>query len=337
MRSLGLDPAATLPGPAREITVEPIELPRREPVRAPRARARARARSRAREGAGEGAGVTASAPDLIEAVVGFRKWTLKRNRLSSPFIPMRWEHAEVQAECFPANRTLLFGKGWIDGPHQAPHPTASAGSTPTTARRSAARCRTWTASPGSSPSGARSRCTATVCALSGPGSARWPTSRISGRDHELRVREIADELGSGRGRAVRARAGGGRLWQATAGRDDPLTREPPPGRADLSDFAVAGYVQVEQRGTWRSCASTGRRRTRSMPELMEEVRDRRRGAGGRAARRGGAHRAGEVLLGRGRPQDRAHARRRRRERDGRRRRTAWPQLVRRSRGPWSAR
>jgi hypothetical protein len=35
MRSLGLDPAATLPGPAREITVEPIELPRREPAPLP--------------------------------------------------------------------------------------------------------------------------------------------------------------------------------------------------------------------------------------------------------------------------------------------------------------
>ena len=51
---------------------------------APRARAPAGTHSRTREGAGEGAGVTASAPDLIEAVVGFRKWTLKRNRLSSP-------------------------------------------------------------------------------------------------------------------------------------------------------------------------------------------------------------------------------------------------------------
>jgi hypothetical protein len=35
MRKLGLDPAATLPGPAREITVEPIEVPRREPQRQP--------------------------------------------------------------------------------------------------------------------------------------------------------------------------------------------------------------------------------------------------------------------------------------------------------------
>ena len=31
MRLLGKDPAATLPGPAREITVEPIQVPREEP------------------------------------------------------------------------------------------------------------------------------------------------------------------------------------------------------------------------------------------------------------------------------------------------------------------
>jgi hypothetical protein len=31
MRLLGEDPAATLPGPAREITVEPIRVPQEEP------------------------------------------------------------------------------------------------------------------------------------------------------------------------------------------------------------------------------------------------------------------------------------------------------------------
>jgi acrosin len=31
MRLLGSDPAATLPGPAREITVEPIQVPREAP------------------------------------------------------------------------------------------------------------------------------------------------------------------------------------------------------------------------------------------------------------------------------------------------------------------
>jgi hypothetical protein len=35
MRLLGQDPAATLPGPAREITVEPIRVPREEPLPEP--------------------------------------------------------------------------------------------------------------------------------------------------------------------------------------------------------------------------------------------------------------------------------------------------------------
>jgi hypothetical protein len=35
MRLLGGDPAATLPGPAREITVEPIRVPREEPLPMP--------------------------------------------------------------------------------------------------------------------------------------------------------------------------------------------------------------------------------------------------------------------------------------------------------------
>jgi hypothetical protein len=71
--------------------------------------------------------VTASAPDLIEPVVGFRKWRLVRDRLSSPFIPLRWEEAVAHAECFPANRTLLFGKGWLEQPHSAPHPDCKCG------------------------------------------------------------------------------------------------------------------------------------------------------------------------------------------------------------------
>jgi hypothetical protein len=71
--------------------------------------------------------VTAPVPDLIEPVVGFRKWRLVRDRLSSPFIPLRWEEAEVQAECFPANRALLFGKGWLQEPHRAPHPDCKCG------------------------------------------------------------------------------------------------------------------------------------------------------------------------------------------------------------------
>ncbi len=67
------------------------------------------------------------APDLIEPVVGFRKWRLVAGRLTSPYIPLRWEEPVVHARCFPANRSLLFGRGWLDEPHEAPHPRCKCG------------------------------------------------------------------------------------------------------------------------------------------------------------------------------------------------------------------
>jgi hypothetical protein len=73
-----------------------------------------------------------AAPDLVEAVIGFRAWRIAGDRLLSPYIPCRWEGREMHAECFPANRQLLRGVGWLDAPHASPHPTASAASTPTT-------------------------------------------------------------------------------------------------------------------------------------------------------------------------------------------------------------
>jgi hypothetical protein len=139
--------------------------------------------------------VTAAAPDLIEAVVGFRKWTLKRNRLTSPFIPLRWEQAEVKAECFPANRTLLFGKGWLDVPHAAPHPDCKCG------------IYAYHRPPSRGPVPYVDRITGIV-ALWGKievhrDGMRAEHARIGalaylkdlGRDHELRVREIAEYLG----------------------------------------------------------------------------------------------------------------------------------------------
>jgi hypothetical protein len=33
----------------------------------------------------------------------------------------------VRALCFPANRSLLFGAGWLDEPHSAPHPLCKCG------------------------------------------------------------------------------------------------------------------------------------------------------------------------------------------------------------------
>jgi hypothetical protein len=71
--------------------------------------------------------VTAAAPDLVEPVVGFRKWRVVGDRLTSPYIPLRWEQAAVHARCYPANRTLVFGRGWLDAPHDAPHPACKCG------------------------------------------------------------------------------------------------------------------------------------------------------------------------------------------------------------------
>ena len=68
-----------------------------------------------------------AAPDLIQPLVGFRKWRVMRDHISSPFVPLRWEDAVVHARCYPANRSLMFGAGWLDEPHDAPHPDCKCG------------------------------------------------------------------------------------------------------------------------------------------------------------------------------------------------------------------
>jgi hypothetical protein len=67
------------------------------------------------------------APDLLEPVTGFRKWRVVGDHLTSPYIPLRWEEPVVHARCYPANRSLLFGEGWLDEPHHAPHPACRCG------------------------------------------------------------------------------------------------------------------------------------------------------------------------------------------------------------------
>jgi hypothetical protein len=62
-----------------------------------------------------------AAPDLIEPVAAFRAWRVIDERLLSPYIPCRWEGPVMHAECYPANRALLFGRGWLDTPHEPPH------------------------------------------------------------------------------------------------------------------------------------------------------------------------------------------------------------------------
>jgi hypothetical protein len=68
-----------------------------------------------------------AAPDLVEAVVGFRAWRIAGSRLLSPYIPCRWEGREMHATCYPANRGLLRGVGWLDAPHRSPHPDCQCG------------------------------------------------------------------------------------------------------------------------------------------------------------------------------------------------------------------
>jgi hypothetical protein len=65
--------------------------------------------------------MSVAAPDLVVPVVAFRAWRVVDGRLLSPYIPCRWEGAVMHAECYPANRTLLFGNGWLDAPHRPPH------------------------------------------------------------------------------------------------------------------------------------------------------------------------------------------------------------------------
>jgi hypothetical protein len=62
-----------------------------------------------------------AAPDLVEPVVAFRAWRILDDRLLSPYIPCRWDGRVMHATCYPANRTLTFGRGWLNTPHESPH------------------------------------------------------------------------------------------------------------------------------------------------------------------------------------------------------------------------
>ena len=68
-----------------------------------------------------------AAPDLLEPVVGFRAWRIIEDRLYSPYIPVRWPERVHHARCYPANRALLFGDGWLEEPHGSPHPACKCG------------------------------------------------------------------------------------------------------------------------------------------------------------------------------------------------------------------
>jgi hypothetical protein len=67
------------------------------------------------------------APDLAAPVMGFRAWRVANGRLVSPYVPCRWEGRVMRAECYDANRGLLRGEGWLERPHESPHPDCRCG------------------------------------------------------------------------------------------------------------------------------------------------------------------------------------------------------------------
>ena len=60
-------------------------------------------------------------------MAGFRAWRVANGRLLSPYIPCRWEGRVMHAACYDANRVLVRGEGWLDGPHASPHPDCQCG------------------------------------------------------------------------------------------------------------------------------------------------------------------------------------------------------------------
>jgi hypothetical protein len=68
-----------------------------------------------------------AAPDLIEPVVAFRAWRVIGDRLLSPYIPCRWDGRVMHAMCYPANRALTFGRGWLREPHRSPDAACKCG------------------------------------------------------------------------------------------------------------------------------------------------------------------------------------------------------------------
>lgn len=62
-----------------------------------------------------------SAPDLIQPVVGFRKWLLVGDELLSPLARTPWDGAPMQAQCLP--RPSWVGRNWhLVPPHSGPAP-----------------------------------------------------------------------------------------------------------------------------------------------------------------------------------------------------------------------
>ena len=69
-----------------------------------------------------------SAPDLIERVVGFRKWRLQAGELQSPYVRIPWREPVAHADCHRSSLTgVLFEQHWLEEAHESPHPTCKCG------------------------------------------------------------------------------------------------------------------------------------------------------------------------------------------------------------------
>lgn len=65
------------------------------------------------------------APDLIDPVVGFRKWRLTGDKLSSPLVPVPWSRRVMEARCYWS--PLLGEQERVERAHLSPHPTCKCG------------------------------------------------------------------------------------------------------------------------------------------------------------------------------------------------------------------
>jgi hypothetical protein len=69
-----------------------------------------------------------AAPDLIEPVVGFRKWRLDEGGLRSPYVGVAWRAPVMHADCRRSSLVgKLFEQGWLEEAHEAPDPRCKCG------------------------------------------------------------------------------------------------------------------------------------------------------------------------------------------------------------------
>ena len=68
------------------------------------------------------------APDLLQPVIGFRKWRLEDDHLCSPYVRVHWRERVMHADCHGDRLvSALFERRSLRVPHDAPHPLCNCG------------------------------------------------------------------------------------------------------------------------------------------------------------------------------------------------------------------